>query len=248
MHSTHAAVWKWHCCACWPSPHKRWARPWLPNPPPVLLQTRPPGKKKQLAEPLAPVAAIKAAVETASSPSSPPPVAEAPKPAKPAVAEKLKAALDEPVKETPKVMAPAAQAQRVAPRTVATASEPPPSTPSALNPQEPPAIPASIFIGKPVPLAEFSTENWAVIFPQLTLTGVTRSIASHCAFVSVQGKACSLLLDTRHAALFNEEHRKRIEQALADYFGTALQVAIETGTPSSETPAARRLRLEDERK
>lgn len=109
-------------------------------------------------------------------------------------------------------------------------------------------MPVSIPIGKPIPLPEFSSETWPVIFPQLTLSGVTRSIASHCAFQALRGNACQLLLDTRHAALFNEEHRKRMELALADYFATPVQLAIETGTPTSETPAARRLRLEDERK
>lgn len=97
-------------------------------------------------------------------------------------------------------------------------------------------------------LADFTAETWPLVFPQLTLTGVTRSIASHCALQQVEGSRCQLLLDTRHAALFNDEHRRRIEQSLTDYFGTALQVTIDIGAPSSETPAARRLRLEDERK
>jgi DNA polymerase-3 subunit gamma/tau len=135
------------------------------------------------------------------------------------------------------------QSAPVAPTEVRSASEP-----AVIKPAEQAPAPVSIYIGKPIALNEFSADTWPVIFPQLTLSGVTRSIASHCALQAVQGSDCSLLLDTRHAALFNEEHRKRIEQALADYFGGPLQVTIETGTPSSETPAARRLRMEDERK
>jgi DNA polymerase-3 subunit gamma/tau len=184
------------------------------------------------------------------------------------VAEKLRAALAEPSaapsnKQVSKADAAKAEAQKaeglkpVAPTILATPAQPlrvegnaavaPPPVLDA-KPADSTLTPPSIFIGRPVPLAEFTAETWPIIFPQLTLTGVTRSIASHCALHSVQGEMCKLLLDTQHAALFNEEHRKRIEQSLADYFGKALRVTIETGAPSSETPAARRLRLEDERK
>ncbi len=80
------------------------------------------------------------------------------------------------------------------------------------------------------------------------MTGVTRSIAGHSAIDAVSDTRLKLILDTQHGALFNEEHRRRIEQALVDYFGTAVALQIEQGKPPGETPSARRLRLEDERK
>jgi DNA polymerase III subunit gamma/tau len=102
--------------------------------------------------------------------------------------------------------------------------------------------------GHNLTLTDLSADNWPLVFAQLGLTGVTRSIASHCAYVEASDAGIALLLDSHHGALFNEEHRRRIEQALSDYFSQALKVTIEQGKSATETPAARRLRLEDERK
>ena len=115
--------------------------------------------------------------------------------------------------------------------------------PAAVTPA-PPAPPSS----KPIALAELTTETWPQVFLQLGLSGVTRSIAGHCALAGVNDTELKLVLDTRHAALFNEEHGRRLEQAINDYFSRALKVVIELGVPPSETPSAHRIRIEDERR
>jgi DNA polymerase III subunit gamma/tau len=102
--------------------------------------------------------------------------------------------------------------------------------------------------GQDVALVELNADNWPLVFAQLGLTGVTRSIASHCSYKVIKGAVLEFVLDSQHGALFNEEHRRRIELALNDYFAQALKVTIELGQATTETPAARRLRLEDERK
>ena len=104
------------------------------------------------------------------------------------------------------------------------------------------------FSGKPIALAELATDNWPQVFLQLGLSGVTRSIAGHCALANVGDTGIKLVLDTRHAALFNEEHGRRLEQALTDYFSRELKVTIELGVPPGETPSAHRVRIEDERR
>jgi len=136
-----------------------------------------------------------------------------------------------------------------APRVAMPAPVPAATTPSPVAelPVAPPA-PLPAISGKPLALFELTADTWLQVFLQLGLSGVTRSIAGHCALANVVGSKLALILDTRHGALFNDEHRRRMEAAMVDYFGEALTVSIELGTPPAETPSARRLRLEDERK
>jgi DNA polymerase-3 subunit gamma/tau len=119
-------------------------------------------------------------------------------------------------------------------------------TPAAVEKLVAPATAA--MSNKPLVLAEFTADTWPQVFLQLGLSGVTRSIAGHCGLAAVTDNQVKLVLDTRHAALFNEEHGRRLEQAISDYFGVALKLGVELGTPASETPSARRVRVEDERR
>jgi len=122
------------------------------------------------------------------------------------------------------------------------------STTALITEPSPQAGSVPVLTGKPLALTELTIETWPQVFAQLGLSGVTRSVGGHCALAAVDGSRLALILDTRHGALFNDEHRRRIEAALVDYFGQALSVSVALGTPPSETPSARRLRLEDERR
>lgn len=75
-----------------------------------------------------------------------------------------------------------------------------------------------------------------------------RSIAANCALREVDGKRLTLVLEEGKATLYNDEHRKRIEAALGEYFATPLQLQIEIGAPETETPSAWRQRREQERR
>jgi len=142
----------------------------------------------------------------------------------------------------------AAPPAAIKPPTIQPKPEPPvtqtgtPPTPAAVAPA------AATVSMRPLALAEFSTDSWITVHAQLGLSGVTRSIAGHCALAGVDGSKVALVLDSQHGALFNEEHRKRLEQALTDYFGQPVALLVTLGKPPAETPSARRLRLEDERK
>ncbi len=143
-----------------------------------------------------------------------------------------------------KVDEPLVKAEVIPPAQVTIAAVAPVAQPAPMaNPA--PSAPVSV---TPVPLAELSSDTWPQVFLQLGLSGVTRSISGHCALASVSGNQIKLILDTRHAALFNEEHGRRLEQAISEYFGIAIKAAIELGMPASETPSARRVRIEDERR
>lgn len=90
--------------------------------------------------------------------------------------------------------------------------------------------------------------HWIDLFRQLPLNGVVRSIAANSVLQDVSGNRLTLVLEESKATLYNDEHRKRIEAALGEYFGTAIQLRIEVGVVAMETPAAWRLRRETERR
>jgi DNA polymerase III subunit gamma/tau len=125
-------------------------------------------------------------------------------------------------------------------------TEPGPAPPAtAPNLQE---ATSAALAGKPLALTALSAETWPLLFAQLGLSGVTRSVASHCCVQRVRESDIELTLDANNAALFNEEHRRRIETALREYFRQEIVLVVTPGRCAAETPAARRLRLEDERR
>jgi len=96
-------------------------------------------------------------------------------------------------------------------------------------------------------LTDFKTDSWVSVFNQLPLEGITRSIAANCLLDSVTGNQVSLVLDESQTAVFNEEHLRRINTALNDYFRQEVRLAITPGTIAAETPAAWRDRMDQER-
>ncbi|MCC6297629.1 MAG: DNA polymerase III subunit gamma/tau, partial [Pseudomonadales bacterium] len=49
------------------------------------------------------------------------------------------------------------------------------------------------------------------------------------------------------AALYDDDHRRRLQRALEEYFGREVAVAIETGALQAESPRAAALRAQRER-
>lgn len=86
------------------------------------------------------------------------------------------------------------------------------------------------------------------MFNQLPLTGVARNIAANSVLKEVSSNRLVFVLEEGKATLYNDEHRKRMESVLADYFAAPLQVRVDIGAVSMETPAAWRARREAERK
>jgi DNA polymerase-3 subunit gamma/tau len=89
---------------------------------------------------------------------------------------------------------------------------------------------------------------WMNVFQQLVLSGVSRNIAANCILKDVTGNQLLLLLQETQATIFNDEHRKRIESAMQDYFATPIALRIETGALTSESPAGFKQRKEREHK
>ena len=55
------------------------------------------------------------------------------------------------------------------------------------------------------------------------------------------------MLDEEHATLFNDKHADRMRLALQNYCGESVEVSVTIGVVQAETPAARKLRLLEER-
>ncbi len=96
--------------------------------------------------------------------------------------------------------------------------------------------------------AQLQPASWIELFFQLPLTGVARNIAANSVLQGVDGKRLTFVLEEGKATLYNDEHRKRIESVLGDYFGESVELRVEIGAVSTETPSAWRARREAERK
>jgi DNA polymerase-3 subunit gamma/tau len=93
---------------------------------------------------------------------------------------------------------------------------------------------------EPAPAAQPATglaADWLELFPALGLSGMTGSIGANCTLVAVEGDRWSLRLDPGHSALFNPTQQRRLNDALNQHLGRAIDLQIELRTPEQETPA-----------
>jgi DNA polymerase-3 subunit gamma/tau len=122
--------------------------------------------------------------------------------------------------------------------------------PAAVAQPVPTPVAAATEAGKLPAIAfdKLAPANWIDLFRQLPLTGVARNIAANSVLKELSGKQLTLVLEDTKATLYNDEHRKRIESVLADYFAVPVQLRIDIGAVNMETPAAWRQRREAERK
>ena len=88
-----------------------------------------------------------------------------------------------------------------------------------------------------VPAPEFVPANWAEILEALSLAGVAASLAANCQLESAGDQQCVLKLSENHASLWNKTYESRIAEALGQLYGQVIQVSIEVGETSVETPA-----------
>ncbi|HDZ57743.1 MAG TPA: DNA polymerase III subunit gamma/tau [Pseudomonas xinjiangensis] len=88
-----------------------------------------------------------------------------------------------------------------------------------------------------LPPASGVAQKWLEVVPQLGLSGLTQSIAAHCQLVACDSDTWALHLDPGHSALYNENHRLRLQQAVIDFLGSAVQIDVMVQAPTQETPA-----------
>ena len=85
--------------------------------------------------------------------------------------------------------------------------------------------------------ADFTPAHWLQIFPQLSIDGAAKNIASHSVVDRVEDKQLLFILDEAQSALFNDSQRVRLEGALQEYFDLPLSVKVTVGQFENESPA-----------
>lgn len=88
-----------------------------------------------------------------------------------------------------------------------------------------------------IDIAELTVTSWPHIYKKLDLSGVAKSVVSHCALVSVNDECVNFVLDDGNAGLFNASYNQRLEESLGRLFGVQCRVEIAIGQTSSQTPA-----------
>lgn len=98
-----------------------------------------------------------------------------------------------------------------------------------------------------ISLDALSPENWPLLYQQIDLAGVVKSVVSHCAYTGIRDGVLQFVLDADNASLFNDSYKRRIADSLSQYFSQTLDVDIQLGSPTAETPAQRMARIQAER-
>lgn len=88
-----------------------------------------------------------------------------------------------------------------------------------------------------VSFAEFSAEHWITVYLAINPGGLLQSTAANCALVSKQGRQLHFLLDEQQSTLYDEAHQQRLAELLSHYFQQEVDVVIQVGEVSSDTPA-----------
>ncbi|RKQ96387.1 DNA polymerase III gamma subunit /DNA polymerase III tau subunit [Kushneria sinocarnis] len=119
-----------------------------------------------------------------------------------------------------------------------------------LAPAEPAAFGASDFHA-PVEADHhrLTAAGWLALFPQLSLSGMTRNLIAHCVVEQDDGHHLTLRLDPSQGAMNAEIHQQRLVAAL-EAAGYARHVTLQVGELDAdmETPKARSDRLSAERR
>ncbi|QXI46380.1 DNA polymerase III subunit gamma/tau [Pseudomonas anuradhapurensis] len=105
-------------------------------------------------------------------------------------------------------------------------------------------------VAEPLPAAKPATGlalQWLEMFPQLPVSGMTGNIAANCTLVAAEGDDWLLHLDPGQGALFNATQQRRLNEALNQHLGRALNLRIELIQPEQETPAQAAARKRRER-
>ncbi len=99
-------------------------------------------------------------------------------------------------------------------------------------------------IAVPARFEALYAENWAALLARLELVGMARSVASNSVPERIDNDMLHLVLQEQQAMLYNPQCDERIGAALSVHFGRTIRVATRIGTPGTETPATRELRIQ----
>ncbi len=105
-----------------------------------------------------------------------------------------------------------------------------------------------VAIDKPKPVAPMAgLPDWHALLSTLSLSGMARELAQHCELRALEEGLVSLRLAPVHRHLQMKPAQDKLQQALSEHFGRALQIRIELADTESQTPAATAQRAREER-
>lgn len=87
---------------------------------------------------------------------------------------------------------------------------------------------------------------WIDLVEALGVTGITGNLLANCVLLSMEENSMKLALDETQSALFNEEHKRRIDNLLQKHFQQPLDITIEIATIDAESPARYHQRKREE--
>ena len=121
-------------------------------------------------------------------------------------------------------------------------------TPQETTDQRAPSqAPATIEAPAPIPLEQFTSDNWIQLRCQLSIGASLGEIASHCLYLGRSGQQLNFLIDSDHNSLYDDPHQQQFSEALSDYFQQPVTVDITLGVAEKETPRAATTREKAER-
>ena len=83
---------------------------------------------------------------------------------------------------------------------------------------------------------DISAKNWKTIFDQLNLDPGTKQLASHCYFVRSDDTVIYLSMPEEKLNVFSGKHRKKLQDALTEFFDVPCNLFLEAGDFSEESP------------
>ncbi len=89
--------------------------------------------------------------------------------------------------------------------------------------------------------------SWTDIIAIMKLESLTRELANNCVLEHIDNQTCKLLLDASHQQLLTSTREKKLQQALQNYRGAPLKLAIKIEQAQLETPAVQFAKDQEDR-
>ncbi len=85
---------------------------------------------------------------------------------------------------------------------------------------------------------EAAASDWHAILASLSVSGMARELAQHCALRGIDAAGVALVLSPMHRHLLMKPSQDKLQQALADHYARPLSLRIDIEEIADETPAA----------
>jgi DNA polymerase III subunit gamma/tau len=88
-----------------------------------------------------------------------------------------------------------------------------------------------------IPYEQAAIHDWPEIYLGLGVTGILQSTISNCQMVARSGNEFHFVVDENNSTLYDQSHQQRLADLLSSYFIERVQVKIQPGKLTADTPA-----------